>query len=486
MINFYPYCQLVVMCMCAIIFVQHTFLYVYAEETVNGATATPIILATEPTEPLGNASCFDFYEFNSIQVDVAPPDYDFFPGQIVPFVGTIHNNNTYPVVDGQVWMKVFFLEQNSDEEIQENGYPLVDFVLVEDGVTLTAQGSRDIDFSWNIPEMAQKGKYMVAFFFTTAHRYNLLGLSFTDDVTGNTTTFEVKKTDVHSTTVPVTFDKNTVRLNQTDVSFALPARHFLPNEEVVAFAKLVNDNNDDHAVTVTWKTYQWDGILEVFKRDVHTETITVPPKSSTAVSYLVPTIQTAVTYVLAEVKDGDSRSLLNIRFVRDDIPETRINFPSVTTYPLKAGEEVSLFSCVHSTNFPLVPDNTLTLSLKDGQGNVLRSYTYKGGITGAMMGIADTYVPTEDISTFSLTASLSRGNIIVEEITVPYRCEDIDPTFCDGVQYESVEYISKSQWIWYLLYLIGGTALLYVIFSFIRKTLSQKVTAVEMHMPDKE
>lgn len=401
--------------------------FLHAQETPPEEPPLPPLPGIPVTEELGNVSCFDYYTFGSVQVVVSP----YFPSvnttDPVTFAGTIINDNPYPIVDGQVWMKVFRRADQTDSETKENGYPLVDFVLIEDHIVLGAKESLPTEFTWTVPQYAQSGAYTAAFFFTTAHRYNLLGLSFTDDVTGNTTDFTVTNpTDF----IPVSFDKHSVRLNNTDVSFALPPRHFLPQEEVFAYATLVNDASETRAVTLTWTTYQWDGILEVFKRDTHTETTTIDPKSTKEVSYPVPTLTTAVTYVLAEVKDGDSTSLLNIRFVRDDIPETRINFPSVTTYPLKAGEEMSLFSCVHATNFPLVPDNTLTLTLKDKTGAVLHTYTYTGGITGAMMGIADTYTPDRTLGTFSLTASLSRGGVPVEEITTTYRCEDLDPTLC--------------------------------------------------------
>jgi hypothetical protein len=158
----------------------------------------------------GAVDCFDYYKFGSIQVQVAP----YFGGQVnagdsLLFGGELINNNPYPLVDGQIYMKIFKMEQDSDELFRENGYPLVDFVLVEDNIALATGEVRPLEFGWTVPKNSAEGEYMAAFFFTTARSYNLLGLSFTDDVTGNTTSFTISSDEPYT---PVVFDKNSVRL----------------------------------------------------------------------------------------------------------------------------------------------------------------------------------------------------------------------------------------------------------------------------------
>ena len=59
------------------------------------------------------------------------------------------------------------------------------------GISLPANGSMPVDFSWDIPSFAFQVRYKVATFFTVAHKFNLLGLPFTDDVVGNTAAFKV-------------------------------------------------------------------------------------------------------------------------------------------------------------------------------------------------------------------------------------------------------------------------------------------------------
>lgn len=375
----------------------------------------------------GAVSCFDYYTFGSVQVDVAPYFSEIFTNQEVLFGGAVKNNNPYPIVDGQVWMKIFKLEQEDDSLLKENGYPLVDFVLLEENITMAANSQRQVDYVWDAPQYAAEGEYKAAFFFTTAYRYNLLGLTFTDDVVGNTTNFELKSTQPFT---PVVFDKNSVRLNDTRTSFALPPRQFEGTSQVMAYATLVNNSEQNRLVELTWTAYKWDALQEDFKLDTMVQNVLVPASDILEVAYQTPIHNTAVTFVEAVVVDGDSKSMLNIRYVRDNVLETRINFPSTFTYPLVAGEKAEVFSCVHSTTALTAQNNTLNLTLQDVNGNMIHNYTYEGDITGAMMGLADSFVPEEDYGSFTLTASLSREGNVVEVITTSYDCNDIDPSLC--------------------------------------------------------
>jgi len=399
---------------------------VLLNEVPEAELVVPSIPQFESNTP-GADHCFDYYTFGSVQVDMAPMVEEAYTTDSLYFAGELTNNNPYPLVDGQVWMKVFKLEQEDDDFLKENGYPLVDFVLIEDNIALSANEVRPIDFEWTVPTYAAEGEYQSAFFFTTAHRYNLLGLSFTDYVVGNTFGFEIKSANPYT---PVVFNKNSVRLNDTRTSFALPPRVFEGTQAVTAYATLVNDSDEERRVELSWTSYKWDGLQTDSVQDEKKETVQIPSKSSIEVTYETPIRDTAVTFVVAEVIDGDAKSILNIRYVRDEVGETRINFPSTFTYPLTEGEEATMFSCVHSTNEPVVPDNELTLTLKDVNNNILHSYVYKGDITGAMMGIKDSFVPKQSYGSFSLTATLSSEGKLVETVTTRYNCEDLDPSLC--------------------------------------------------------
>ena len=411
-------------------------------------------LPPSPEAPADSTNCFDDYSFGSVQVDAAPTLEQTLPGLPLTFSGTIKNANPYPVVNAQVYVKIFKKDQPTEALTKQNGYPLVAFFLAKDNIHINAKSDQPISFDWNVPAYAAGGDYEAAFYFTSAYRYNLLGLSFTDDVTGNKASFAITALD--TTATPVTFDKNRVSLNQTTFRFASYPPHFAKDESVTAFATITNPSNTEKTVSVTWITSQWDGILTTNERKRQTEIITLKPNSSKQLAYTPPTLTTSVTFLQAIVKDHDAESILHIRFVRDGVEETRINFPSIASYPLKAGEANALFSCVHSTNLPLVQYNLLTFTLKDDQNKIIERYEYAGDITGAMMGVKHPFTPQATYATFSLTATLQRNGQILEEVTQTYRCAEIDPTLCTEGKNTAAAAVSSAPFIKAAIAIIGG------------------------------
>ena len=214
--------------------------------------AQPAVEANTP----GVINCFDHYRFGSVQVDVSPTLGSTVPGATLGFTGQLKNDNDYPVVAGQVYAKIF-LKQSQDEALtHQNGYALVDQFVVESDLSLPAKGEQNLSFTWMVPTAAEAGEYQIAFYFNSAGRYNLLGLSFTDDVTGNTADFTV----AGATGTTVTFDKNAVMLNNKEHRFAAFPLHFTRDEPVTAGVKLMNPKDEPVAVAVTWKLYAWDSL----------------------------------------------------------------------------------------------------------------------------------------------------------------------------------------------------------------------------------
>lgn len=398
-----------------------------ATGAVSASSSAGALAPSDSASPSsGTVNCFDYYHFGSVQADFSPTLRQTVPGVDMTFTGEVRNNNAYPIVDGQVYVKIF-RRLPGEKFDQENGPSLVDQFPLKEVFAVPAHGARQATFAWHVPENAPAGEYTAAFFFETAKRYNLLGLSFTDDVTGNQTSFSVTggaKAGV------VSFDKRAVTLNGLAHRFAAFVLHFAKDAPVTVSVRLVNPRNETVLVPITWKLYAWDALREEALKDTKRESVTLKPKETKTVSYTARPIGATVSYLVAEATDAASKSILDIRFARDGVDETRINFPSITGYPLKAGEQNSLFSCVHSTNVPLVSGNTLTLTLKDEKERVIHTYTYAGDITSDMMGVRDLFTPAKTYSTFSLTATLKHKGSLVEEVRETYDCRSIDPSLC--------------------------------------------------------
>lgn len=434
-------------------------------------------LNSSPESVPGTVSCFDYYTFGSVQVDVSPTLVtDIIPGSEITFAGSIKNANPYPVVDGQVYVKIFKLGQTSDDDTRLNGYPIVDFFLAKDSIALDAGEQQDISFNWPVPS-GMSGEYQAAFFFTTAKRYNLLGLSFTDDVTGNKANFSV--TNLPTATAPVMFDKNSITLNNSPYHPTTPFPHFAKDEAMQASVSVVNPTAIAKTVSITWTTSQWDGILPEHERKAESVEVTLAPNETKEISYPIPNINTSVTFLQGVLTDGHAKSLLNIRFIHDDIAETRINFPSILSYPLVAGQENTVFSCLHSTNLPLIDNSSLTLTLKDAAGVVLHTYTYTGGVTSAMMGVKDTFTPSQSLTEFSLTARLETAGTLVDEVTMQYSCDQIDNPACPKPEVAVTTEksgIDLTTIIFYLMVAVGLLLLVSLIFYLRNKPRAETIS----------
>ncbi|MEI9966607.1 MAG: hypothetical protein WDN67_03130 [Candidatus Moraniibacteriota bacterium] len=387
----------------------------------------PPIPSAPGGEPAGNVACFDYYRFGSVQADFESSLAQTVPGADIAFTGQVKNQNDYPLVNGTLYFKIFRRDEASFS--QGDGNVLVDQFTLPDTFTLAAQGEKPFTFTWHVPELALGGEYYATAFFATEGRYNLLGLSFTDDVVGNQAQFSVTS---DTPALAASFDRTSVTLNDQDHHFAAFPLHFAASDTVTAKMKLVNPTSESKVIRLTWKEYAWDALRPENQRNQEYELIELAPNESKELAYQFESKSDAVSYLVVEADDQGAKSLLDIRFVRDGIQETRINFPSILKYPLKPGEQNSLFACAHSTNEPVVPGNILTLALRDEQGNVLHTYKYEGDITGAMGGWKDDFTPASYLSNFTLTATLERENQVVEEVSIKYACNDIDPNLCEA------------------------------------------------------
>jgi hypothetical protein len=156
------------------------------------ALAQPVPDATASTSnqtaAADNAAvCPDYYTFDSVQANLSTPITSVVSGTAITFSGTLQNKNPYPIVSGGLYVKIFKSRSASDA----NGPDVVDQFQVKDGIVIPGNGSVPISFSWQVPSYAESGDYSLATCFTNADKFNLLGLSFTDDVVGNTVPFTV-------------------------------------------------------------------------------------------------------------------------------------------------------------------------------------------------------------------------------------------------------------------------------------------------------
>jgi hypothetical protein len=387
--------------------------------------------------PEGTVECFDYYRFGSVQAQLHTDVVGVVSGAPIVFTGTIQNTNQYPVVDGSLYVKVFRARGGTHDA---NGPDVVDQFLVQSGLTIPAHGSVPVSFSWKVPAYAQSGDYKLATFFTTSRKFNLLGLSFTDDVVGNTVSFAVSG-EVKG---GVQFDKAGVTVAGQPYFFAAFPPRVSATDAVPIQATIKNTGNSDSRAAVSWTVYQWDSQLrENVVQELPPSSVVVPKGGSVPVSISVSDMTYPVYLAVGTLTWQDTTSIISVRFVRDGVDRTRINFPGIMSYPLKKGQENTLFSCVHNSGMSdIVSGGRLELTLSDMSGNPIYSYAYTGDISGAMMGVAQSFTPKRDYSSFVLDARLYQGNTFVDEAHLVYDCTTLDAAAC--VTNESTSFLSDS------------------------------------------
>lgn len=128
------------------------------------------------TPPENTVSCFDYFTFGSVQVDLSPTVGSTVSGAPLMFSGTLINENTYPVVEGAVYVKMFRMA--TDGSVPNNGYDIVDQFVVAENITLAAEENKPFSFVWNVPAYLTSGDYQAAFYYTSAHKFNVSGHLF--------------------------------------------------------------------------------------------------------------------------------------------------------------------------------------------------------------------------------------------------------------------------------------------------------------------
>lgn len=377
--------------------------------------------------PQGTVNCFDFYRFGSVQARLTAPVVSTVSGSSISFSGTLENQNPYPIVDGALYVKVMRTRGSTKDA---NGPDVVDQFLVKGDLVIPAKSSIPVSFAWKVPAYAKSGDYTLATFFTTSRKFNLLGLSFTDDVVGNTVPFSVKgelKTGVG-------FDKAGVTVGGEKYYFAAFPPRVSATSSVDVVAQVMNSGTTDERASVMWTVYQWDAQLrENVVQEMPATSVTIPAGKSVPVKVTVTDTKYPVYLAVATLSWKDTKSIINVRFVRDGVDRTRINFPGVLSYPLKAGQQATVFSCLHNAgSSDIVEGGKLELTLSDMRGNPIHTYTYTGAVTGAMMGVADSFTPTRDYDRFMLDARLYQGDTYVDEAHLVYDCASIDPASCSA------------------------------------------------------
>lgn len=227
------------------------------------------------------------------------------------------------------------------------------------------------------------------------------------------------------------FDKSSLQINGEPYYFAAYPPRIAEGEDMVLSFTLDNMTESDQDASIQWSLYKWDAMDPANLVRTFANKVSIGAHVSQEISIRVPENQEPVYLLVGTVTYQDTKSIINVRYVRENIDKARLNFPSIASYPLKREESVTLFVCLHNSGQSFsVANNRVVLEVKDARGNIITSYEYTGDITGDMMAIKKDFIPKKDMDTFSVHASLYTDGKLVDESEMQYDCTLIAPTQC--------------------------------------------------------
>ncbi len=373
-------------------------------------------------------SCFDYYTFGSVPVVLSSSLSSVIEGTPLSVTASIENKNNYPIVDAALYIRVFKEPLSTTKNV--NGPDVVDFFPVAQNISLKANQQEEMSFTWNVPSDADSGNYEMVPFVVQDSRFNFLGLTFTDDITGPPLNFSITNTEVNG---GIRFDRTDATLNGQPYYFAAYSPIIAANVHDVPVTLSVNNTtNTPYSGQVTWSLYYWDGLKPGSMLSQSSEAISVGSGASTTASYTVTDEAHSVYYLTAELSTkGGSKSIAAVRFVRAGVNEPRLSSVDVSGYPLAPGSVA--FACFHSAGSSPAGNVEVKLAVKTipflGISWPLASRSYSGDAPGNLVALTIPVASTYD--SFELVATLFQNGNQIDQVTVPYSCSVLGSS-CKG------------------------------------------------------
>ena len=381
----------------------------------------PAVFAEETSSNQAR-SCFDYYKFQSVTIDLHADKSVYKSGEGAKFIGSLTNTNKYPIVGGSLILRISKFDPRS-----QVGNDIIDEWTAIENINLLEGEKKDVNINYQLSSGLPAGTYTLASFFLTQGKFNLAGLSFTDDIFGGYATFSIEAESEKF----IKFDRAEVKVEGKNYRiFGFLPQVFDKDTKTLSISvPLKNDNAKAVSGDITYSLYNWDGIDKSNLVKTWSEKIDISKQSSKTLSFDVPLSDRPVYFVKIVAQAGDQRSEIHIRLVKDGF-RPRLNFVGITQFPSGGKGNNTLFACYHNTA-NAEGNGKLDVTIKNSDGRVLSSATFSGKITGAID------VLTKDISSLRgydkllLSAKLyDDKNNLMDEVEIPYDCSKFSEPVC--------------------------------------------------------
>jgi hypothetical protein len=236
-------------------------------------------------------NCFDYYKFGGIGVTVGTPKDVYKPYDAVEVVGEIVNSNPYPILNTTLRARI--LRSHPNPVQQRALYTTVDDVTILDNITLKANEKYPIDYIYFLSGNAPSGDYKIQYYVYNQDRFNLSGLSFTEDIIANSVEFKVEGKQEH-----VYLDKTNITVDgKNNDSRGFITQHN-KSKDIPVNLPLVNPTNTEKEIEITYKLYRWDELLKENLIDEKKQQISILPNSKKNLEYIISPKDESVYYVV--------------------------------------------------------------------------------------------------------------------------------------------------------------------------------------------
>jgi hypothetical protein len=403
-------------------------------------------------------NCFDYYKFQSVQVSVDTNKKTYIPKSVVKFDGNIINTNEQPITDGAVFVRI---SQDNANYHSEGRYNVSEFFALKD-ISLKAKETKKIQFDWQVPQYISAGKYHVDLYFVVGDKFNLGGLPFTNEIIAGSIDFDILSNEEGS----VFLKKNSVKINEEEYQHIGSWPVIEQKKEVIISYDLINDTNSIKDVEIIQELYFWDSLNEKDKKDIRKQTVTLQAGEVKTIEYQIPSMNESVYYLKTTSKYKDQESIINVRLL-SEMFHPRLNYPALTTFPIKQGDSSTLFTCFHNTS-DVSGQGRVEVVLTDDKGVEISKINYDGVISSQMSADKSDFVAAEDLENIILNAKIyDENNNIIDEYVTEYKCEDFDGCIKQSNNSEEIKDANNDNSVNTILWIVIGVTTIVIIFILI-------------------
>lgn len=343
------------------------------------------IAAQEPAPSADLESCFSYYQYGKVSVNLTTMQSSYEPGDTAEIRGTVVNNNTYPLRDITVYAHIHRL--NTTPTFADGGHYLIERLPLVTGLNFLPGETRSVSVTIPVGKTYPAGAYKVDYFVFSDKGFHYAGRPFLYGDSAGSSRFEVTNAEDPL----VFFDVSGIAVNGKPHTLREKIASY--SDEQYRFTLSVIDTRSEKTdVPVTISFYAFE---DVFDADlVSTQQVVLAKGTKQVEASFTPPY--AGAFLLVAHMSEPYASELRYRFAQAGTRshELRINDLGVTAYPATASARA--YVCFHSPAPQNTPLTTVTFSVLDAQQQLVVQKKISDSFPGTIQAIS---VPLTQLTT---------------------------------------------------------------------------------------